>query len=306
MDALVKLNPVPHDIWIYLLIDIAIALALLMVMKWLSGAFRKHSVVEELGVQDNFAFGISMAGGMLSLCIVLASVVGRHVGQGYTEAAMGMITFGLVGVVLVKFGRFAHDKIVLNRLDTMGLIEDRSVSVALVDASSLIASAIILRSMMLWVDGSDMNALIAIITGFTVVLALLMMMTRLYEIRYARDNQNDSFQGALRKGQLALAVEHAGNLLGIAMIVSSASHLLTYNPSGYVSNITGWLITGAILSLALLVLVTLSKKLLLIGLDYRQEVDQQHNVGVACLELTLSIGIALVVNGILAFLDVSV
>ncbi len=305
MDALVKLNPVPHDIWIYLLIDIGIALALLMVMKWLSGAFRKHSVVEELGVQDNFAFGISMAGGMLSLCIVLASVVGRHVGQGYAEAAIGMITFGLVGVVLVKFGRFAHDKIVLNRLDTMGLIEDRSVSVALVDASSLIASAIILRSMMLWVNGSDMNAIIGIVTGFTVVLALLMMMTRLYEVRYARDNQNDSFQGALRKGQLALAVEHSGNLLGIAMIVSSASHLLTYNPSGYVSNITGWLITGVILSLALLVLVTLSKKLLLIGLNYRQEVDQQHNVGVACLELTLSIGIALVVNGILSFLDVN-
>ena len=303
MDALVKLNPLPHDLWVYLLRDFGLALLLLMVMKWLSGAFRKRSVVEELGVQDNFAFGISMAGGMLSLCIVVGSVVGRHVGQGYLEATKGMLIFGLTGVLLVKFGRYAHDKIVLNKLDTMDLIGERSVSVALVDAASLIASAIILRSMMLWVDGSDMNAIIAIVTGFTVVLALLLMMTRVYEIRYARDNQNDSFQGALRKGQLALAVEHAGNLLGIAMIVSSASHLLTYHPSGYVSNITGWLATGVVLSLALLVLVTISKKLLLFGLNYRQEVDQQHNIGVACLELTLSIGIALIVNGVLAFLD---
>lgn len=302
MEALVKLTPLPHDLWIYLVIDISLALLLLMVMKWLAGAFRKHSVAEVLAVQDNFAFGISTAGGMLSLCIVLGSVVGRHVGQGYVNAAIGMVTFGLVGIVLVKFGRFAHDKIVLNRLDTEGLISERVVSVALVDAASLISSAIILRSMVLWVDGSDMNALIAIVTGFTVVLCLLLMMTRVYEIRYARDNQNDSFQGALRKGQLALAVEHAGNLLGIAMIVSSASYLLTYHPSGYVSNVTGWLIVGIVLSLALLVLVTISKKIILFGLNYRLEVDQQHNIGVACLELTLSIGIALIVNGVLEFL----
>lgn len=302
MDALVKLTPLPHDLWIYLLIDIGLVLLLLMVMKWLAGAFRKRSVVEELGVQDNFAFGISMAGGMLSLCIVLGSVVGRHVGQGYGEAASGMLLFGLVGVVLVKFGRYAHDKIVLNRLDTVDLIADRSVSVALVDAASLIASAIILRSMMLWVNGSDLNAIIAIVTGFTVVLSLLLMLTRILELRYARDNQNDSFQGALRKGQLALAVEHSGNLLGVAMIVSSAGNLLTYHPAGYVSNITGWLFVSVILSVALLVLVTLSKKIILYGLDYRAEVDQQHNIGVACLELTLSIGIALIVNGVLEFL----
>lgn len=302
MDVLVKLTKLPHDLWVYLLIDISLALLLLMIMKWLSGTFKKRSVADELGVQDNFAFGISMAGGMLSLCIVVGAVVGRHVGEGYGTAAIGMLTFGLLGIVLVKFGRFAHDKIVLNKLDTMDLIADRSVSVALVDAASLIASAIILRSMVLWVDGSDMNAIIAIVTGFTVVLALLLMMTRLYEIRYARDNQNDSFQGALRQGQLALAVEHSGNLLGIAMIVSSASYVLNYYPAGYVSNVTGWLIVGTVLSLALLVLVTISKKFILYGLNYRQEVDQQHNIGVACLELTLSIGIALIVNGVLEFL----
>ena len=111
MDALVKLNPLPHDLWVYLLIDFGLALLLLMVMKWLSGAFRKRSVVEELGVQDNFAFGISMAGGMLSLCIVVGSVVGRHVGQGYLEATKGMLIFGLtaVGAGLCDMRRRRHD-----------------------------------------------------------------------------------------------------------------------------------------------------------------------------------------------------
>ena len=35
----------------------------------------------------------------------------------------------------MKFGRFAHDKLVLNKLDTHTMIAERSVSVALVDAA---------------------------------------------------------------------------------------------------------------------------------------------------------------------------
>jgi hypothetical protein len=291
--------PLGSDLWIYLAIDVSIALALLVVMKWLTGLMRKNSVTEELGIKDNFAFGISIAGGMLSLCIVLSSVVGRHIGQGYSEAATGMVTFGIVGILLVKFGRFAHDKLVLNRVDTHAMISERSVSIALVDAASLVASAIVLRNIMVWVNGSDMNAIIAIVTGFSVVLTMLLVMTRILEVRYAKDNQNDSFQGALRKGQLALAIEHSGNLLGTAMIVSAAKNLLIYNPSGYVSNVTGWLVVSVALAIALHILVLINKKVILFGMNFRQEVDQQHNVGVASLGFTLSIGTAMVINGVL-------
>ena len=299
MEALVKLVPLTQELAIYLAMDVAIALVLLMIMKWLTGAFRKHSVTEELGVKDNFAFGISIAGGMLSLCIVLSSVVGRHVGQGYQDAALGMIVFGAVGILLVKLGRFAHDKLVLNEVDTHAMIAERSVSVALVDAASLVASAIVLRNIMLWVDGSDMNALIAIVTGFSVVLTMLLIMTRIFEYRYAKDNQNDSFQGALEKGQMALAIEHSGNLLGTAMIVSAANNLLVYSPSGYVSNVTGWLFVSVCLTIALHLLVLVSKKIILFGMHFRQEVDHQHNVGVAAVGFTLSIGNAMIINAVL-------
>ncbi|MEW9799683.1 DUF350 domain-containing protein [Alteromonas sp. CYL-A6] len=299
METLVKLVPVTPDIWIYLAIDIVLAMLLLLVLKWMTGLFRKNPVSEELGVKDNFAFGIAIAGSMLSLCIVLSSVVGRHVGQGYENAALGMLMFGGVGIVLVKFGRFAHDKLILNRVDTVEMISERSVSIALVDAASLVASAIILRSIMIWVDGSDMKALIAIVSGFTVVLTILLVMTRIFEARYARGNQNGSFQGALRNGQLALAIEHSGNLLGTATIVSSAEGLLEYNPSGYVSNVTGWLIVSVALAVALHLMVMVSKSVVFSGMDCRMEVDQQHNVGVASVGFTLSLGIAMIVSGVL-------
>ena len=267
METLVKLVPLARDLWVYVAIDVALALLLLLVMKWLSRSRAKVSVSDELGVKDNFAFGISVAGGMLSLCLVLSSVVGRHVGQGYEQAAIGMVIFGTIGILLVKVGRFAHDKIVLDAVDTQHKISDRNVSIALVDASSLVSSAIILRSIMIWVDGSDVNAMIAIITGFLVVLTILLIMTRIYEMRYAMQNQNHSFQSALDTGQLALAVQHAGNLLGTAIVVSSAGALLSYSPQGYVSNVTGWLITSVLLSLLLWVLMAFGKRTILNGIN---------------------------------------
>ena len=300
METLVKLVPLARDLWVYVAIDVGLALVLLLVMKWLSRSRAKVSVSDELGVKDNFAFGISVAGGMLSLCLVLSSVVGRHVGQGYEQAAIGMVLFGIIGILLVKVGRFAHDKIVLDAVDTQHKVSDRNVSVALVDAASLVSSAIILRSIMVWVDGSDVNAMIAIVTGFLVVLTILLIMTRIYEMRYAMQNQNHSFQSALDTGQLALAVQHAGNLLGTAIVVSSAGALLSYSPQGYVSNVTGWLVTSVLLSLLLWVLVAISKRAILNDINYQKEVDEQHNVGVAAVELTLSIGLAMIISSVLS------
>lgn len=300
METLVKLVPLARDLWVYVAIDVGLALVLLLVMKWLSRSRAKVSVSDELGVKDNFAFGISVAGGMLSLCLVLSSVVGRHVGQGYEQAAIGMVLFGIIGIFLVKVGRFAHDKIVLDAVDTQHKVSDRNVSVALVDAASLVSSAIILRSIMVWVDGSDVNAMIAIVTGFLVVLTILLIMTRIYEMRYAMQNENHSFQSALDTGQLALAVQHAGNLLGTAIVVSSAGALLSYSPQGYVSNVTGWLVTSVVLSLLLWILVAFSKRAVLNGINYQKEVDEQHNVGVAAVELTLSIGLAMIISSVLS------
>ncbi len=301
METLVKLNPLSAEIWGYLAIDVGIALILLFVVRWMSGRVTKISVSNELGERDNFAFGISVAGRMLSLCIVLGSVVGRHIGEGYQGAAIGMLLFGVISIALVKLGRIAHDKIVLNKLDKEQMIADKNVSVALVDAASAIASAIMLRSMLLWVEGTDVNAIVAITTGFIVVLLVLLLMTRLYELRFATNNQNDSFQKILCKGHIALAIEHSGNLIGTAIIVSAASVLLTYDPQTYVSNVTGWLIVGFALSMSLLMMVTVAKRMVLSGLDWKQEVDQQHNVGVASIQLVLSVGIAFIVIGVFTY-----
>jgi uncharacterized membrane protein YjfL (UPF0719 family) len=299
MELLLKLVPLPQDIVGYILIDIVIALFLLLLIRWLSGATNKISVTEELSSKDNFAFGISIAGRMLALCIVLAAVVGRHIGLGYEIAAMGTLLFGAIGIVLIKIGRVTHDKLILHRLDKDQTIAERNTSVAIVDASSAIATAIIIHGSIQWVQGTDTNAVVGILTGFFIVLMILLLTTRLYELRFAKNNQNDSFQGMLRRNNLALGIQHSGNLIGTALVVSGCGRILAYDAQTYITNITGWLIGGVIAALSLAVVVGLAKRLVLVGINWKQEVDVQDNIGVAALEWVLSVGLAAIVIGAL-------
>lgn len=290
--------PISKDLSIYLLIDISIAIALLFVIRALSGVASKVSVREELGERDNFAFGISLAGRMLSLTIVLSAVVGRHVGQDFQSAALSMLLFGVLGIALVRIGRVLHDKIVLNRLDKEEMIRDKNVSIALVDASSSVASAIIIKSIIEWANGTDFSAYFAIFTGVMVVLMVFVIATRLQEFVYAKRNQNSGFQRALCTGQIALAIKHGGHIIGIAIAVSAASKVLVYNPETYVTNMTGWLIMGVLLTVSFMVFSAVTKRAVLFSLKRTKEVALEHNVGIASIEAALSIGIALLFTNI--------
>lgn len=298
MERLVQHIELSSDLAVYLAIYIGIAVILLFAIRILSGLLKKVSVRKELGERDNFAFGISLAGRMLALLIVLSAVVGRHAEMGFGAAALDMLMFGAIGIFLVRIGRFAHDKLVLNRLDKNLMIEEKNVSVALVDASSVVASAIIIKSIITWAQGSDMNAVIAVSSCALVVLAVLLFATRLYEFRFAESNQNSGFQRTLRDGQLAASIQHGCNLIGIAIAVSTASRILVYQPLGYVSNVTGWLFVGILLASMLMILTSVAKRLVLAGVNRQKEVTVQHNVGIASIDGALSIGIALLFSNV--------
>jgi len=246
MEQLFNSVPFSANLAVYIAIDISILIILLLFMRWLSGLMSKVSVSKELGERDNFAFGVSLAGRMIALAIVLSSVVGRHVELDFQTSLFKLLIFGLLGITLVRVGRFAHDKIVLN------------------------------------------------------VLSVLLLCTRIYEHRFAEKNQNSSFQTTLCQGQLALAIQHGGNLLAIAIAVSASASIVVYSSGAYVSNVTGWLISGICLALGVMMISSLCKRIVLYGVQWRTEVSLQHNVGIACIEAVLAIGVAVILNQLLA------
>ncbi|WDE00239.1 DUF350 domain-containing protein [Thalassomonas actiniarum] len=300
MNTLIEITALNQDLLTYLAIDLLIAIILLGTMRFVSGLSAKVNTTEELAKEDNFAFGISVAGSVAALGIVLTGAITGETATSYLFEAIGMLAYGTFGLILIKIGRIFHDKLALNQLDKNALIKEKNLSIGVVDAAGAIATAIIIRAVLLWVDGLDLSTFIAITSGFIVSQAILVIVTRLKERQYAKNNQDDSLQEALSQGQLAIAIRYAGQMISTALAVTAASYFFSYSPETLVVNLLGWLIFGLVMTVLVAILTSLAKRIILWGINLVEEVDQQHNIGVASIEMAISISIALILTALMA------
>jgi len=300
MNTFIELVGVNQDLLVYLAIDVSIAILLLGAMRFLLGLSSKVNSTEELAKEDNFAFGISVAGSVFALGIVLTGAITGEAASSYAMEALGMLAYGGYGLILIKVGRIIHDKVALQHLDKNALIIEKNLTIGIIDAAGAIATAIIIRAVLLWVDGLDLSTFIAITSGFLVAQMVLVIVTRLRERQYAKNNQEDSLQEALSNGQLALAIRYSGQVISTALAVTAASHFLIYSPETLIANLLGWLVFGIVMTLLVALLTAIAKRIVLWGINLVEEVDQQHNVGVASIEMATSIAIALILTALMA------
>lgn len=300
MNTLIELVGVNQELLIYLAIDITIAIILLGAMRFLLGLTSQVNSTQELAQKDNFAFGVSVAGSILALGIVLTGAITGENASSYMMEIIGMMAYGIYGLVLIKVGRIIQDKVALQHLNKSQLIKEQNLTIGIVDAAGAIATAIIIRAVLLWVDGLSIATFVAITSGFVVAQAVLVLVTRLRERKYAANNQEDCLQEALSEGQLALAIRYSGQVISTALAVTAASHFLVYSPETLVMNLIGWLVFGIIMTLLVALLTSLAKRIVLWGINLVEEVDQQHNIGVASIEMATSISIALILTALMA------
>ncbi|MBL0710480.1 MAG: DUF350 domain-containing protein [Colwellia sp.] len=300
MNTLVELVGVNQELLVFLAIDITIAIILLGAMRFSLGLSSQVNSTEELAKKDNFSFGVSVAGSVLALGIVLTGAITGENAPSYLMEIIGMLAYGIYGLILIKIGRVIQDKVALQHLDKTALIKEQNLSIGIIDAAGAIATAIIIRAVLLWVDGLDIFTFIAITSGFIVAQAVLVIVTRLRERKYAKNNQEDSLQEALSNGQLALAIRYSGHVISTALAVTAASHFLVYSPDTLIMNLIGWLGFGFLMNLLVTLLTSFAKRIVLWGIDLIEEVDQQHNIGVASIEMATSIAIAMIISALMA------
>ena len=65
-------------------------------------------------------------------------------------------------------------------------------------------------------------------------------------------------------------------------------------------NLVGWLVFGIVMTLLVALLTSIAKRLVLMGINLVEEVDQQHNIGVASVEMAISISIALILTALMS------
>ena len=159
------------DMYIYqiLLIDLTIAVLMISGLRFVTGIVSNVNSAEELASRDNVAFGIAMAAGIVSLALMLTGAVSGEPGVTYMAEIVSVLSYGVLGLLLIKTGRFIQDKLLFRGFAIQQEIKSGNIAAALVDSANTIATGLVLRAVMLWVENDTLNGLLAVLAAFVIM-----------------------------------------------------------------------------------------------------------------------------------------
>lgn len=288
------------DILALVALDLVIAVLLLVTMRRLSGIVANVSFAEEIAHRDNFAFGISFAGGLCAVTLVLTGAVSGEAGKSLLDEALLVLAYGLLGIALMAAARFILDKISLPDISIHDQLQKGNTAAAIVDAGNMIATAIIVRAVMIWVEGSGFFGMLAVISGFVVSQILLTLVTKYRGLVYAKRHHGESIQKGLEDGNNALAMRYFGHKIGVAMAVTAASGFVAYEESAIFISTAIWGGFSLIMTVLLSLIAIGTRYVVLAGIDVVEEVDRQRNIGVGMIEAVIYIAIGMLLSGLIA------
>ncbi len=274
--------------------DFVIVFAILLLVRFIYGVASGVDTMHELAVKDNFAVGISLAGATAGIAIMLTGVVSGGFAGNFGSEATEMVAYGALGLVLMWLTRLIFDRVALPALSVKQEISNGNTAVAVVDAGNVLATAIMVRAVLVWSDDALAPGLIAVIVGY-VVSQIILTLSAYYRIWvFGKRNKDTRLHEAVGSGNLALALRFVGFQVGVALAVSAASDLAPYVTGGDpISQALVWGVFSIGATVALVLLSLLAERCVLTGIDLAEEVDRQGNIGVALTEVSVYLAIGL-------------
>ncbi len=283
-----------------LALDLLIVVALLVSLKFLKGVLANVHSQNELVANNNAAFGISFGGAILALAIMLTGVSSGEAADAMIAEVISMLVFGAIGLVLILAGRLIQDKFVLRQMDIHGELAKGNVACALVDVGHMVGVGLIVRSVMVWMPNSDFSIIPLLLVAF-VLSQIVMLVASLYRVKLFKvrnTGSNNCLQTAISEGNTALALRYAAFIIGAALMVTTASHVVTFSLEHYWLSAVLWAGVALVTMPIFAILAILVRKLVLTGVDVAEEVDREQNVGVAAVEGAIFISLGLVLTAL--------
>ncbi|MDQ6963007.1 MAG: DUF350 domain-containing protein [Mariprofundaceae bacterium] len=282
----------------YYLIDLAIVLLILGSLRLCAGAIANSSLTEILSEKDNAAAGVSLAGAMLGVAIMMMGAVSGDAGGTPAEEAILMLIYGFLGIVLMWLTRIIFDRISLPSISISEEIHKDNLAAGLVDAGNMIASAIVVRALMTWVDGATTSGIMAILLGYAISQVLLVLLSRYRTKLFAFRHKGASFEQAIMDKNTALAVRFSGHRIGASLAITAASGLVLYNPNDLWMVLAVWTAVATVIFVAQTLVGVLTHMIFLPSIDVADEVGKQKNIAIGALEGAIYIAIGLVFAGL--------
>ena len=286
--------------WQITVLDFVISVALVVGLRKFTGLVSNLSTTEELAEKDNFAFGISLAGAIFALSLMLTGVLSGDVATSLLNEAILLIGYGVLGVLLIKIGRFVLDRWVLRGVAIQQEIKNANVPVALIDVANVVATGIILRAVLGWVEGDLWLSIVALLMAFVVTQLLLSLVSYSRVVIFSKRNKGKDWQEEITNGNSALALRYMGHIIGVSLAVTAASGLVVYNEQNMLYSLMLWTVAAVDLVVVATLFSFIARKFILSGIDVVEEVDTQRNIGVATIEAVIFLSIGLLLITLLA------
>jgi len=280
-------------------IDLLIAVGAICALRYLQGLLAGVDTTTELATRDNYAFGISIAGGTLALALVLAGAVSGEASEGILSEAWNVLVYAIVGIVLLKVGTIINDQVIFHHFSLKQQVHEHNIAAGIVQAANLIALGLIINTAAHWVESESWLGVFSVILVFFVAQVVLLAVTRLRGRIYEKRHNGEVLQQALENGNSALAIRYLGHLMSAAFGVKAASGLVAYHSLALVGLVFNWLFVALIITGLISGLAALARHAVLRNINVVEEVDDQQNIGVACIEATLFIAVGLIVSSLL-------
>ena len=289
------------SLWVIsiLFIDLFIAIGAICALRYLQGLLAGVDTTSELATRDNYAFGISVAGGTLALALVLAGAVSGEASAGLLSEALNVAVYAVIGIMLLKVGMIINDQVIFHNFSLKQQVHEKNIAAGIVQAANLIALGLIINTAAHWVESESWMDIFSLILVFFLAQIVLLAVTRLRGRIYKKRHNGEVLQKALENGNSALAIRYMGHLLSAALGVKAASGLIAYKSFALVSLIFNWLTVTLLITLAISVLAALARHAVLFKINVVEEVDEQQNIGVASIEATLFIAVGLIMSSLL-------
>jgi uncharacterized membrane protein YjfL (UPF0719 family) len=284
----------------FYLIDFVMMLGFMAALRILANAISETSISDILAKQDNFAAGISFAGAVIAVAILMMGVVAGDAGRTYVEEVTLMGTYGVAALLFMWLTRKIFDHIALPGVSIQAGILNGNMAAGIVDAGNMIATAIIVRAAMTWVDGSTFLGLALVAVAFVVSQLILLVATlyrnKVFSSRHAGSGK--TLQGEIGDGNVALAIRFAGYRLGIGLAVTATSGVVIYDPAMLGWSMLAWSSVAVAMFAAQTLLSIVLRHILLPRINIGEEVGEQRNVAIGSIEAAIYIGIGFTFVGL--------
>ncbi|MBI4031667.1 MAG: DUF350 domain-containing protein [Proteobacteria bacterium] len=281
-----------------LLFNLLIVIGLFTAMRFCSGIIAHINPSHELLKKDNPAFGISLAAAMFAVAVMLSGTIyGSPENDAfYSIKAVGL--FGIIGIALMAMTRIIFDKVTVSTISLRDEIVRGNIAVAIADAGNVLAAAIIIRAIMIWVMVNSVEGIAFLLAGWAISQAVLTAMTLAQLKMFGLLNKGSRLQEELKNGNAALALRFAGQKVGAAFALATAARMVVYEEYEMVSILASWLGASVIVLFAWKALCLAADRIILFRADANREVLAQKNIAVGAVQAIICVAAGLLISSL--------